>query len=64
VKINDLVKVGDLVRYKHRYIGEQFVVVAVRTNHTSPKRLKVLCVSAKTLKKTRWSWSSTVSVLA
>ena len=64
MKINDLVKVGDLVRYKHRYIGEQFVVVAIRTNRSSPKRLKVMCVSAKTLKKTRWSWASTVSVLA
>jgi|21_taG_2_1085346.scaffolds.fasta_scaffold09748_11 hypothetical protein len=64
MKINDLVKVGDLVRYKHRHIGEQFVVVAVRTNRSSPKRLKVKCVSTQTLKETRWSWASTVSVLA
>ena len=26
------IEVGNLIRYKHRYIGEQFVVVAVRNN--------------------------------
>ena len=54
-------KVGDLVRYKHRYIGEQFVVVYVKQK--GPKET-VKCVSAKTLKETRWSSSSTISVLA
>jgi len=51
------IEVGNLVRYRHRYVGEQFVVVAVRHK-------QVKCVSCKTLKKTRWSRSSTVEVLA
>ena len=55
------VKVGDLIRYKHRYIGEQFVVVGIRN---FGKAAAVKCVSAKTLKETRWSCSSTISVLA
>ena len=58
------VKIGDLVRYKHRYIGEQFVVVGIRPIFGSKVHKKVKCVSAKTLKETRWSHSSTVSVLA
>ncbi len=57
------IKVGDLIRYKHRYIGEQFVVVGVRPLVCNqPPKIK--CVSAKTLKETRWSCSSTVEVLA
>ena len=55
------VEVGNLIRYKHRYVGEQFVVGAVRTLR---KEQQVRCVSCKTLKKTRWSRTSTVEVLA
>ncbi len=58
------IKVGDLVRYKTRYIGEQFVVVGVRPRRHKPVTVKIKCVSAKTLKETRWSCSSTVEVLA
>ena len=62
-------KVGDLVRYKHRYIGEQFVVVAIRPYPAIVKNncagtAKAKCVSVKTLKKTRWSCSSTMEVIA
>jgi len=68
MKIGDLIKVGDLVRYKTRYIGEQFVVVGVRNHkldkYSSDKYFTVKCVSAKTLKETRWSCSSTFTVLA
>jgi len=56
------VKIGDLIRYKHRYDGEQFVVVGVRQrNRTGAKRVQ--CVSVQTLKKTRWSCSSTLEAL-
>ena len=52
-------KVGDLIRFKHRYDGEQFVIVGVRQrNRTGVKRVQ--CVSVQTLKKTRWSCLSTV----
>ena len=57
-------KVGDLIRYKTRYIGEQFVVVGVRPYPAIGKYPKVKCVSAKTLKETRWSCSSTVEKIA
>ncbi len=56
-------KVGDLIRYKTRYIGEQFVVVGVRP-WPARKVWKIKCVSAKTLKETRWSCSSTVEKIA
>ena len=56
-------KVGNLIRYKHRYIGEQFVVVGIRKNRLDGYK-QVKCVSVQTLKKTRWSCSSTVEVLA
>jgi hypothetical protein len=56
------VEVGNLIRYKHRYVGEQFVVVAVRNPQTTHQQVR--CVSCKTLKKTRWSRTSTIEVLA
>ena len=55
-------KIGDLVRYKHRYEGEQFVVVGVRKRMRTDAE-RVQCVSVQTLKKTRWSCSSTLEVL-
>ena len=57
-------KVGDLIRYKHRYIGEQFVVVGVRLRRHKPVTVKIKCVSVQTLKETRWSCSSTVEKIA
>ena len=52
-------KIGDLVRYKHRYDGEQFVVVGVRKRMRTDAD-RVQCVSVQTLKKTRWSHSTTL----
>ena len=59
-------KVGDLIRYKTRYIGEQFVVVGVRPRRYRElaMRPKIKCVSVQTLKETRWSCSSTVEKIA
>ena len=53
-------KVGDLIRYKTRYIGEQFVVIGIRPIFGSKSDKSVKCVSAQTLKETRWSHSSTM----
>ena len=53
-------KVGDLIRYKTRYIGEQFVVVGVRPIFGSKTDKSIKSVSVQTLKETRWSHSSTV----
>jgi|8_EtaG_2_1085327.scaffolds.fasta_scaffold327489_3 hypothetical protein len=55
-------KIGDLVRYKHRYDGEQFVVVGVRKRMRTDAE-RVQCVSVQTLKKTRWSHSTTLEVI-
>ncbi len=57
------IEVGNLIRYKARYIGEQFVVVGIRPIFGSKSDKSVKCVSVKTLKQTRWSHSSTIEVL-
>ena len=41
-------KVGDLVRYKNRYMGEQFIVVNVYESEYMWPKIK--CVSMQTFK--------------
>ena len=59
-------QVGDLIRYKTRHIGEQFVVVDVRPRRYRELAMypKIKCVSVQTLKETPWSCSSTVEKIA
>ena len=52
--------------YKNRYVGQQFVVVAVREGNKpwSKEEKQAQCVSVQTGVKTRWSSASTFTVLA
>ena len=62
-------KIGDLIMYKNRYIGQQFIVVGVRkVQKGKPLHQyeveQAQCVSVQTGIKTRWSSTSTFTVLA
>ena len=59
-------KVGSLVVYKNRYVGQQFVVIAVREGNKpwSKEEKQAQCVSIQTGVKTRWSSVSTFLILA
>jgi membrane protein implicated in regulation of membrane protease activity len=60
-------KVGDLVRYKKRYIGQMFVVLEIKVYPNTIKgsdwRVKCMRVLPPDGKHTRWSDIRTIEVL-
>ena len=58
-------KVGDLVKYKKRYIGQMFVVLEIRESQSGSmdKKAKCMRVLPPDAKHTKWSDIATIEVL-